>query len=226
MELNMTLYTRHAARLVLTCSLAFAASTIFGCDTDVAEGKAHAKTSAPASVPAPATKSVDTVDYVFSNADSKIEFTGAKVTGKHEGSIGRFNGTIHLTSGDPTKSRVGVELDMSSLRADVDKLTEHLKSADFFDVAKFPVARFESTSVRAGGENGATDTITGNLELHGVTKSISFPATIKPRGDSIDVDAEFAIDRQDFGVAYPGMSDDLIKDQILLKLTVRAKRSS
>ena len=66
--------------------------------------------------------------------------------------------------------------------------------------------------------------MTGNLELHGVTKSIKFPATVKASGDSVEVDAEFAINRKDFGVVYPGMPDDLIKDDVLLKLHVRAHR--
>jgi len=58
-----------------------------------------------------------------------------------------------------------------------------------------------------------------------VTKSISFPATIKVRGDTVDVDAEFAINRKDFGIVYPGMPDDLIRDDVLLKLQLRAKKS-
>jgi polyisoprenoid-binding protein YceI len=204
----------------------FAGTTLTGCDADVVEGKARASTSEPAKITPPQEKPADAVEHVFSNENSTIEFTGAKVTGKHLGSLGRFSGTIQLVSNDPTKSRVGTEIDMSSLRADDEKLTEHLKSADFFDIARFPIARFESTSIRSGGENGATNTVTGNLELHGVTKSITFPATIRTGGDTVDVDAEFAIDRQDFNVTYPGMPDDLIKDEILVKLTVRAKRAS
>jgi polyisoprenoid-binding protein YceI len=68
--------------------------------------------------------------------------------------------------------------------------------------------------------------VTGNLQLHGVTKSITFPATIKTSGDAVDVDAEFAINRKDFGVVYPGMPDDLIKDDILLHLQIHAKKAA
>ena len=66
--------------------------------------------------------------------------------------------------------------------------------------------------------------MTGNFQLHGVTKSITFPATVKAGGDTVDVDAEFAINRKDFGVVYPGMPDDLIKDEVLLKLHIHARR--
>jgi polyisoprenoid-binding protein YceI len=64
------------------------------------------------------------------------------------------------------------------------------------------------------------------LQLHGVTKSISFPATIKVGGDAVEVDAEFAINHKDFGIVYPGMPDDLIKDDVLLKLRIRANKNS
>jgi polyisoprenoid-binding protein YceI len=151
---------------------------------------------------------------------------GAKVTKKHDGTLGTFSGTIQLVDQNIEKSSVTAEIDVGSLNADDPKLTGHLKSPDLFDVAKFPKAKFVSTSVKAGGEKGATHTVTGNLELHGVTKSISFPATIKVQGDSVEADAEFGINRKDFGVVYPGMPDDLIKDEILIKLQIRAKKSA
>jgi len=67
--------------------------------------------------------------------------------------------------------------------------------------------------------------VTGNLELHGVTKSITFPATITVQGDTVAVKAEFAINRKDFGIVYPGKPDDLIKDDVLLRLNISAKKS-
>ena len=61
---------------------------------------------------------------------------------------------------------------------DTPDLTKHLKTADFFDVAKYPEATFVSTAIKPGGEKGASHTVTDNLTLHGATKSITFPATI------------------------------------------------
>lgn len=203
-----------------------AASILFlavaGCDNDPAKGKAQATAAEPvAAAPAPASA----VKYTFSNADSKIEFVGAKVTRKHDGSFQTFTGSVNLVDNDPTKSSVTTEIDVASVKTDDEKLTGHLKTPDLLDVEKFPKAKFTSTSIKAGGDKGATHTVTGNLELHGVTKSISFPATIKLGGDSVDVDAEFVINRKDFGVVYPGMPDDLIKDDVLLKLQLRAKKA-
>ena len=191
------------------------------CDNDPAKGKSTAAVADPA-VAAPV---VTGVKYAFDQNASKVEFVGAKITGKHDGSFKTFSGTVQLVGNDPLKSQVTAEIDVASLVADQEKLTGHLKSGDFFDVAKFPKAKFISTAVKAGGEKGATHTITGNLELHGVSKSISFPATVKVAGDTVDVDAEFAINRKDFGLVYPGKPDDLIKDEVLLKLTIRSKKA-
>jgi polyisoprenoid-binding protein YceI len=192
-----------------------------GCDNDPAEGKTRAEVKeavAAAEAPASAER------YAFSNQGSAIEFVGAKVTGKHDGRFERFTGAVDLVEGDPTKGRVDVEIDAASIVADVEKLTNHLKSADFFDVERFPTAKFVSTAVERGGVGDATHTVTGNLTLHGVTKSITFPAAIELKNDGVEVNAEFAINRKDFGLVYPGMPDDLIKDEVLIKLDIEASR--
>jgi polyisoprenoid-binding protein YceI len=192
------------------------------CDNDPGSGKTSATVAEPQRVASPAV-SARSATYVFSNIDSEVGFVGAKITRKHDGSFRSFRGTVQLVDGDPQKSSVKAEIDTASIMADEDRLTGHLKSPDFFDVQRYPQATFTSTSVRAGAADGATHTVTGNLELHGVTKSISFPARIGITGDAVAVDAEFVIDRKDFGIAYPGAPDDLIKDDVLIKLKIRAK---
>ena len=195
---------------------------LVACDANPAKGKAQATASEPvvaAAAPASAVK------YAFSGTDSKIDFVGAKVTRKHDGSFQTFTGTVNLVDNDPTKSAVAAEVDVASLKTDEEKLTAHLKTPDLLDAAKYPKATFTSTAIRAGGDKGATHTVTGNLQLHGVTKSITFPATLKTSGDAVDVDSEFAINRKDFGIVYPGMPDDLIKDDVLLKLHLHAAKA-
>jgi polyisoprenoid-binding protein YceI len=196
-----------------------------GCDNDPAKGKVQAKVSEPAAAPAPAPAPAASVSYAFSQAGSKVQFVGAKVTKKHEGSVDSFSGVINVVENDLSKSSVSAELNLDSLTTDDAKLTGHLKSPDFFDTGKFPKAIFKSTAIKAGGENNATHTVTGNLELHGVTKQISFPARIKSSPESVQVDAEFAINRKDFGIVYPGMANDLIKDEVLILLKLDAKKS-
>jgi polyisoprenoid-binding protein YceI len=76
------------------------------------------------------------------------------------------------------------------------------------------------TGSHNGGFKGATHTVTGNLTLHGVTKSISFPAKIAVSGDRATLDSEFFINRKDFGITYPGKANDLIRDEAVIKLAV------
>ena len=95
-----------------------------------------------------------------------------------------------------------------------------IKSADFFDVESHPTASFTSTEIVARAEG--VYTLTGNLKLHGVTKQISFPAAIEVGEDSFSATAEFAINRMDFEIVYPGRPDDLIRERVLIKLDLRS----
>ena len=161
--------------------------------------------------------------YQITPQNSKIEFIGSKVTGSHTGSFQQFSGDIDF-AGAPEKSRVNITIDVNSITSDNERLTNHLKSADFFDVATYPQASFVSTEIKPGGENGATHTITGNLTMRGVTKSITFPATINVTPDTAAVDSSFSINRKDFGISFAGATNDLIRDNVVLKLNVRATK--
>ena len=111
-------------------------------------------------------------------------------------------------------------IDMTSTWADDEKLTEHLKSTDFFEVAQFPEARFEVTDFKKEPEPKAT--ISGNLTLHGVTKNITFPVTVTEGTDSVKVDAKFNINRKEFGTVYPGKPDDLIRNEVVIEFKLEA----
>lgn len=162
--------------------------------------------------------------YQITPQNSKVEFVGSKVTGSHNGSFPDFAGQIDY-AGNVEQSRVNITIKTETLTTDTPDLTKHLKTADFFDVAKFPEAKFESTAIKAGGEKGASHTVTGNLTLHGVTKSVTFPATINVAPDVATVDSSFSINRKDFGINYPGQRDNLIRDDVVLTLRIRANKS-
>lgn len=163
--------------------------------------------------------------YVINPQTSKIEFVGSKVTGSHNGSFQNFSGEIN-SAGAPEKGRVSITMDVNSITTDDPKLTEHLKTADFFDAAKYPEAKFVSTEIKPGGEGGATHTVTGNLTMHNVTKSVTFPATINITPDLASVDSNFSINRKDFGINYAGAANNLIRDDVVIKLTIRANKAS
>lgn len=157
--------------------------------------------------------------------NSKVEFTGSKVTGKHDGGFKAFTGTIDLVNAKPEESSVSVDIDMNSTFSDDEKLTGHLKSADFFDVEKFPKATFTSTKIVADSAKGAGNyTVTGDFNLHGQTKSITFPAKITVTDADVAVESEFAINRKDFGIVYAGKADDLIRDDVVIKLNLKSQR--
>ena len=161
--------------------------------------------------------------YLITPQNSKIEFIGSKVTGRQNGSFGEFSGQIDY-AGTPENSRVSITIKSDSITTDAPDLTKHLKTADFFDVAKYPEATFVSTAIKAGGEKGATHTVTGNLTMHGVTKAITFPATINVTPGAANVESSFSNNRKDFGINYAGAADNLIRDDVVLTLHVHATK--
>jgi polyisoprenoid-binding protein YceI len=165
--------------------------------------------------------STDPAALKLTPENTKIEWVGSKNDGKHNGGFKQFAGTIDLKGDDPTAARVAVEISTESIFSDNGMLTNHLKSPDFFDIKSHPKASFVSTAIKGGSTGGATHTVTGDLTLHGVTKSVTFPATIAVAGDSATLASEFTINRQDFGMTYgPGK----VHDQVVIKLSVKAPR--
>jgi polyisoprenoid-binding protein YceI len=209
---------RRSALLVILSGLLFVAAC-----SDPAADKTKAVTGEATQAASPA--SAQGQKYKITPQNSKIEFVGSKVTGSHNGSFGDFAGEIDYP-GSPENSRVSITIKADSIATDTPDLTKHLKTADFFDVAKFPEATFVSTSIKAGGDKGASHTVTGNLTMHGVTKAITFPATINVTPDVATVDSSFSINRKDFGINYAGAADNLIRDEVVLTLRIRGNKAS
>lgn len=218
--------------IVLLSAIAVALS--LGCN-DPTKGKTAATVGSAVAIPdaaasgAGAAPAAGNVTYKVSPEGSKIGFVGSKITGKHEGTFGKFEGTIDVVGGKAETGRVTITIDPSTLKTEDEELDDHLKSKDFFDVKKFPKASFVSTSIAPiapAGAGGATHTVTGNLELHGVTRSIGVPATIAIADGEVTANAEFTIKRKDFGIVYPGKPDDLIKDEVLIKLSLKAPKKT
>src|SRR5687768_3613034 len=131
-------------------TILFALLLVCACATNPASNQPRAVTSdaAPASGTSPAAQGTK---YRITPENSKIQFVGSKVTGKHNGAFEKFSGTIDYT-GQPENSKVTITMETDSLTTDTPDLTKHLKTADFFEVAKYPEAKFESTQIRAGGD--------------------------------------------------------------------------
>lgn len=207
-------------RLLLLSILAVALLTFACSDPAANKTKATVGNAAPESN-APKPANAETLPITTDN--SKVEFVAAKVTRSHNGSFQRFNGSIDLVNNAPEQSRVAIDIEANSVETDEPALTKHLQTPDFFDVAKFPKVTFKSTKIDPAG--GANYSVTGNFELHGIVSSITFPATIQVAPEKVTVNAEFAINRKDWGLTYPGKADDLIRDGVVIKLNVNAPRN-
>ncbi|MEQ1566667.1 MAG: YceI family protein [Myxococcota bacterium] len=202
------------------------------CAPDPGEGKPKAEVVAvdPAPVAAPAAApqgglpvpAVAGTPLKLDRAKSRVDAVGAKITATHPIVFHTFDGVVGV-EGDVVKG-VAFAVEVASLEADKPKLTTHLKDADFLDAPTYPHATFASTEITAGGEGG-THTVTGDLTIHGKTLRVTFPATIAVGAAEVSAKTEFTIDRQDFGVTYPGRPDDLVKDNVVLKIDLVAPRT-
>jgi polyisoprenoid-binding protein YceI len=153
--------------------------------------------------------------YQLTGSNTKIEWVGTKSEGKHEGGFKKLSGTASLT--DNSNLKLEVEIDCESLFSDDEKLTQHLKSPDFFAVKDHPKAKFKSTKVEKT-DDGVK--VTGDLTLLGKTKKVSFPAEITT-GEALGIKANFKINRKDFGMSY---GEGKINNDVEIRLDVKAKR--
>lgn len=206
----------------LLCILPVVLGLLPGCSNpadDVSPAKVENSTNA-ISTAGVAARPQEARLFVFGPDNGKLQFTGSKLTGSHEGGFNQFSGELFVGSdGKLVDAGNKVVIDARSLWSDNERLTGHLKNADFFDVEKYPTSTFITTQVAAQGTNA---TITGDLTLHGITKQISFPASVQVNSDSVRVQANFSINRFDFDMKYPGKADDLIRKEVVLRIDVTA----
>lgn len=143
--------------------------------------------------------------------------------------FGSADGVLVYDAANVSKSSVQVTLPLSAVNGFSDKFDEHLRSADFFDAAKFPAATFKSTQVEAAGEGKLK--VTGDLTIKGITKPVVLDVTLNKAGDhpmakvpAIGFDATTTVKRSDFGVgAYAPMVSDEVKLTITTEATAAAK---
>ena len=157
------------------------------------------------------------VRYDLDPNHTRIDFSWTHFGFSHPmGRFDRFDGDFRFDPADPTKSSVTVAIPIESIDTGVAKLDAHLKTDEFFDVAKYPTATFKSTRVERSGEHGLK--VTGDLTLHGVTKPVVLDVTVNKVGrhpmagrDAAGFDASATIKRSDFGISnyVPNVSDEI-----------------
>jgi polyisoprenoid-binding protein YceI len=165
-----------------------------------------------------------TSTWAIDPAHSEVDFAvrHMSVSNVH-GRIGGITGNIVINDSDATKSTVSVTIDMTTEDSGLSPRDNDVKSANLFDVAKFPTATFTSTKV---AKNGMNLKVTGNFTLHGITR----PVDLDVEGPSAPVpgmdhkphsgfSATTTINRKDFGVG-PNYPDAVVSDAIKLTIDV------
>jgi polyisoprenoid-binding protein YceI len=178
--------------------------------------------------------------YTLDTTQSTVTWTGYKVGGEHTGVFKISNGTVTgdsstLTSGSFTINVASItNKDLAG--DDKAKLEGHLKSADFFQADKYPTAKFEITNVvpYSGDSSstksklqGATHLISGNLSLKDQVKNITFPAKIVMNNNELTANADFDIDRTEWGMNYKGPNNPqnwAIHKEVNIKLNIVARK--
>lgn len=155
-------------------------------------------------LPALAFASTWTIDPDHSNVGFKVRHL---MVSNVKGNFDKHTGTVEIDDKEITKSKVEVTIDTNSINTNVKKRDEHLRSADFFDVAKFPTMTFVSKKVAKAGNDKLK--VTGDLTLHGVTKQVVLDVE-GPSKESKDpwgnirkgATATTKINRKDFGLVW------------------------
>ncbi|MER3632637.1 MAG: polyisoprenoid-binding protein [Blastocatellia bacterium] len=179
-------------------------------------------------------KAVEAGTYEFDKAHS---FIGFRI--KHMGLIEvpgyfrDFQGTVKFDATDITRSTVEFTAKTTSVDTGVAARDNHLRTADFFDVEKFPEMTFKSTKVE---KRGKSLILTGDLTIKGITRSVSVPFEITgwlPAGErnpaKMGISGETVINRRDFGVTWGGNLPNgvpALSDEVKVTLQIEAAKAS
>lgn len=215
--------------LFLSAGLTF---TIFSC-----------KDKAPIEDAAANVAAAEGIAYIAAPDMTIINWEGSKPTSKHTGTINVSDGKIYINNGKITSGNFTIDLNTISVTditgEDKASLEAHLKGTEaedadhFFNVTKFPVGKFEVTSVvDTTMENGVNTLVKGNLTLKGITKEISIPAKVSVSAEAVSVISNsFSINRTEWGINYRSkniftdLGDKFINDEIALQINLTAKPS-
>jgi polyisoprenoid-binding protein YceI len=143
--------------------------------------------------------------YGFDKAHSQVGFSVRHALSPVHGDFKDFDGTIKFDDKKPTAAKIDVTIQTASINTDNEMRDHHLQSPDFFDAEKYPTLTFKSTSVEAAGDNKYK--VTGDLTIHGVTKSVVLDVNYLGKDTMMGADiagfsATTKIDRRDFGLVW------------------------
>ena len=167
--------------------------------------------------------------WTIDTSHSTIHFIARHmVIAKVRGGFKTFSGSIELDEADMTKATVAVTIDAASIDTAEEKRDAHLKSADFFDVEKFPTLTFKSKSITKSGD---AYEVAGELTIHGVTKDVVLHTQFEGKGkdpwgnERVAFAAKTSVNREDFGLKWNQVLEAggvLVSNKIEIELEVEA----
>jgi polyisoprenoid-binding protein YceI len=170
-----------------------------------------------------------TTTYSIDKAHSEATFQVRHLLTKVRGRFSEFEGTIDYNEENPEQSSLNVTVQAASIDTNERDRDTHLRSADFFDVEKFPTLTFKGGAITRKGSQGFD--LAGDLTIHGVTRPVSFDVTFlgkakDPWGNErIGFEAEAAINRKDYGLHWNAALETggfLVGDDVKISLSVQA----
>jgi polyisoprenoid-binding protein YceI len=160
--------------------------------------------------------------------NSTLNWKGYKPTGTHNGTITLASGNIVLKNNKITGGNFVADMGTIIDSEGSAKLEGHLKSEDFFEIAVYPTSKFEITEIANKGEKIQ---VTGNMTIKGITKQLTFPASLKVHNDNMILTSDtFQINRADFNVKFKSktffndLKDKFVNDEFDFQVTIIAKK--
>lgn len=172
---------------------------------------------------------VYTVDSDHSEASFQIRHLMSKVRGRFTD----FSGTIEADSKNPEASSVQFKIKPASINTDNQDRDKHLRTADFFEVEKYPEIVFKSSRIASKGQDRYD--VTGALTMHGVTKEVTLPVSFlgfakDPWGsERAGFEASVTLNRKDFGIVWNKALDTggfILGDEVYVAINLEAKKQA
>lgn len=180
------------------------------------------------------TTTKDGAKFVLDTLNSKVEWKGYKIfkteNTSHFGNIKFESGDVTIKDGKLESGKFVADMaslsseDLKEKPEDQAKLEGHLKSADFFEVEKFPTASYEITKVTPMAEGDYNTLLDGNLVIKGISKPTQFKANVSVKGSEVSIFTEPKdVMREDFGVKFQSpAANGVIKNEVTLQIRIKA----
>jgi polyisoprenoid-binding protein YceI len=170
--------------------------------------------------------------YQFDKAHTTVGFQVRHIYTNVSGKFTDFTGTIQVDRAKPESSTVDFTIQATSIDTSEPRRDQHLRSADFFDVANNPTITFKSTSIKANGKDSWL--VTGDFTMHGVTKSVVLPVTLLGEGkdpmgnEKMGLETGLTISRKDYGLTWNKALETggvLVGDEVKVQIAIEANKA-